>query len=385
MAKKEDVHQYIQALKKEIKLVIPLLEKNRKISQIHYGGGTPNSIPVNYINEINQLFFDSFEVIDNPEIAIECHPAYLNRDYVDKLKKAGFTRFSLGIQDFDRNVLKAMNRDPSMLPLGELTGLIREGENTSVNFDFIYGLPYQTKSSFLKTISKAIEIKPERLVTFSYAHVPWINKAQLVLEKKGLPIGEEKIDMTESAYNLLEENGYKSIGMDHYVLKSDALYSAQQSENLHRNFQGYCTRETTGQVYAFGVSGISQLSNGYAQNTKSVPQYIEAINSGSFTTIKGYQLTSNESIIKDFLTHFMCNKGINWSTMADRLNICISDLKKALMYNNTSLVEFQNDGIVLVDEDSIKITEDGLPFIRNVAASFDPLLKNTNRTFSKAV
>jgi oxygen-independent coproporphyrinogen-3 oxidase len=238
MAKEKEVDDYIKALKEEIKLVLPHIHNSRKISQIHFGGGTPNSISVGYLQEINELLMHSFSLTDKPEIAIECHPGYLDEAYINGLRKAGFNRFSLGIQDFSRKVLKAVNREPSILPMAELTSLLREVNHAGINFDFIYGLPYQSKESFVQTIHEAILLEPDRLVTFSYAHVPWVNKAQLVLERKGLPTAEQKIDMTEAAFNVLESNGYRSIGMDHYVRETDDLFVAQEQNKLPPQFSG---------------------------------------------------------------------------------------------------------------------------------------------------
>lgn len=385
MAKKDDVAAYIQALKQEIQLVIPHLDKSRKISQIHYGGGTPNGIAVEYLHEINQLFFDNFTFVNHAEIAIECHPAYLDVPYLQGLQQAGFNRYSLGIQDLNTDVLKAVNRTPSKLPLDELTAVIRGNEKATVNFDFIYGLPLQTKESFLDTIEKAIALKPNRLVTFSYAHVPWVNKAQEILEKIGLPSSAEKINMTEGAFNLLEQNGYKSIGMDHYVLEEDELYKAQESGNLHRNFQGYCTRETTGQVYAFGVSAISQLDRVFAQNTKSIPDYIANINDGNMPVIKGYELSDKESIIGKVISQFMCNKSLEWSELSKQIGFSVQEIQNSIILDNSLLSHFMDDGIIQFDDKKISITNNGLPFIRNVVASFDPLLKHSQKTFSKSV
>jgi oxygen-independent coproporphyrinogen-3 oxidase len=374
MAKEKEVDDYIKALKEEIKLVLPHIHNSRKISQIHLGGGTPNSISVGYLQEINELLMHSFSLTDKPEIAIECHPGYLDEAYINGLRKAGFNRFSLGIQDFSRKVLKAVNREPSILPMAELTSLLREVNHAGINFDFIYGLPYQSKESFVQTIHEAILLEPDRLVTFSYAHVPWVNKAQLVLERKGLPTAEQKIDMTEAAFNVLESNGYRSIGMDHYVRETDDLFVAQEQNKLHRNFQGYCTRETTGQVYAFGVSGISQLHGYYFQNTKSIKAYTESIKSKKLPVIKGYQLTDRELLIKNTITRFMCNKQLHLSSITDSIPV-----------DNKILQTFVDEGILTIENNILRITENGLPFIRNVAAVFDPLLRNSAKTFSKAV
>ncbi len=385
MAKEDRIKTYIEALEKEIAIVCERIDKTRKISQIHYGGGTPNSIPVTFLQKINGLLFEKFETIEKPEIAIECHPAFLDKEYIEGLKLAGFNRISLGIQDFNLEVLNAVNRDPSKLPLPELVDLLRGINNATVNFDFIYGLPYQTTESFGDTIKQAIELEPDRLVTFSYAHVPWVNKAQLILERQGLPTAMEKIEMTEYAYNYLTTNGYHSIGMDHYVKATDDLFTAQQNGMLHRNFQGYCTRETTGQVYAFGVSGISQFTGAYAQNTKKLKDYISTLNSGSLPIVKGIKRSGNESIIGNFITHFMCNKGVDWEKFSSDFNITTEDLKNALNPNEPELIDFQNEGLIITNANGIQITENGLPFIRNIVASFDPALKQTNKSFSKAV
>ncbi len=379
------VEEYLSALKKEMALVLPLLDKNRVVTQLHYGGGTPNAIPATWLIELNSFLFNQLNFAPSAEIAIECHPASLTHDYIKGLHVAGFNRFSLGIQDFNLQVLKAVNRQPSKMPLHELITALRAGKNVAVNLDFIYGLPHQTKESFLNTMHQALEHKPDRLVTFSYAHVPWVNKAQLKLEAAGLPSGKEKIDMTEAAYNLLSENGYKPIGMDHYVLETDELFKAQQKGNLHRNFQGYCTRETTGQVYAFGVSAISQLSHFYAQNTKHLPTYISKLNNQIIPLEKTYQLNEKELIIREIINQFMCNKTINWQEVSTQLGIHKSNLFECIVYDQDKLVEFQQEGIIEFDTEMVSMKENGLAFLRNVAASFDPLMTKNEKTFSKAI
>jgi oxygen-independent coproporphyrinogen III oxidase len=186
----------------------------------------------------------------------------------EQLILAGFNRFSLGIQDFKQEVLDNVNRNAPKRPVKEIVDWIRSYDNTAVNLDFIYGLPFQNKETFAETINKAVEIAPDRLVTFSYAHVPWIKKAQKILEIRGLPEADEKLEMFEAGYDILTGNGYTPIGLDHFARENDELTIALRNRKLHRNFQGYCTRETTGQVYAFGATGISQLESVYAQNEK---------------------------------------------------------------------------------------------------------------------
>jgi oxygen-independent coproporphyrinogen-3 oxidase len=255
----------------------------------------------------------------------------------------------------------------------------------AVNLDFIYGLPKQTAVNFSETISKAIELKPDRLVTFSYAHVPWVSKIQKKLEKEGLPAPDEKIKMYEAAYSLMTQNGYEAIGMDHYANASDELTMARRNKQLHRNFQGYCTRRTTGQVYAFGVTGISQLEGIYAQNTKSIDEYIATINKGELTTIKGYALTLEQIVVREVITELMCNEQIVWSHLGEILGMTSEEVKSHTTYNAELLQQFADDGIITLSDEKIQITEDGQLFIRNVAASFDPLLKSGQTNFSKPV
>ena len=229
-------NDYIEALKKEIKLVLPLLDRNRKISQIHYGGGTPTSQSVSFLKEVNQMLLSEFDCIDSPEIAIECHPGYMDEQYWYDLTGAGFNRISMGIQDFNTEVLKTVNRKTPRLPIEDAVKIVRN-KGLSLNMDFIYGLPLQTADSFTETIERAISLHPDRIVTFSYAHVPWVNELQKKLEMVGLPDVETKNKLYTIAKEMLTRAGYKTIGLDHFVLPDDELYQAQTTKQLHRNFQ----------------------------------------------------------------------------------------------------------------------------------------------------
>ena len=386
LRQKEVVDAYHQALIQEIKMVTARLDKNRMVSQIHYGGGTPNAIPVEYLQEINELLFSTFQFIPDPEIAIEVNPAYLTFEQMTGLKKAGFNRFSLGIQDFHTDILDAVNREKPGMPVEDIIAFLKkDSPKMAVNLDFIYGLPKQTAENFSETIRKAIELKPDRLVTFSYAHVPWVSKIQKKLEKVGLPAPDEKIKMFEASYALMTQNGYEAIGMDHYANAGDELTIARKNKQLHRNFQGYCTRRTTGQVYAFGVTGISQLEGVYAQNTKSIDEYIEKINRGELTTIKGYQLTKQQVIVREVITELMCNEQIDWQKLSSLLGMTSEEIKSQTCYNPELLQKFETDGLITLSDDIIQITTDGQLFIRNVAASFDPLILEGQTNFSKPV
>jgi oxygen-independent coproporphyrinogen-3 oxidase len=376
---------YVDALKKEIVMVKNYLDPNRKVSQVHWGGGTPNSLPVEMIEEIMQLIHANFSFIDKPEIAMECHPAMLDENFIAKLVTLKFNRFSLGIQDFKQEVLDNVNRDASIIPVEELVKMIRSHKNTSVNLDFIYGLPYQDEKSFAETINTAIEISPDRLVTFSYAHVPWVKKAQKILEVKGLPSADKKLEMFETGFQLLTQNGYDAIGLDHFAKPDDELSIAFKNRTLHRNFQGYCTRETTGQVYAFGATGISQLENAYAQNAKDTNTYVDLINKGEFTIEKGYQLNKSEKIIRHVINKIMCNYFINWHEATEILKVPVSEIIATINYDEKMLNQFAGEELLDFSNDEITVTDRGKYFIRNIASSFDPAMKNANKKFSKAL
>lgn len=380
----EELERYIKALHKEIDTILPLINKDRKIAQIHYGGGTPTAIPIKYLHDLNAHLLRDFDTIESPEIAIECHPAYLTEQDWRGLCEAGFNRFSLGVQDFNADVLKGVNRRGAQVNIETIFEILRSA-GAKVNMDFIYGLPLQSIESFEQTIRKAIALQPDRLVTFSYAHVPWVNKRQLFLEKLGLPTAELKEQIFNRASTLLHEAGYNTIGMDHFVREDDELYTAMQSKQLHRNFQGYCTRRTTGQVYAFGASAISQLSMAYAQNTKEPKSYIEMIEGGDFATIKGYGLTSEEYVAREVIERLMCNNAISWSEIAEYIKLSVEEVKSAVNYDREALLELAQDGVITFDECSIEMTSEGLPFVRNVAATLDKKMINNTLSYSKPI
>jgi len=385
MPEQETVKRYFGALKSELMLVSGLIDQNRKVTQVHFGGGTPNSVEAGYLEEIMEIVHERFSFVEFPEIAIECNPACLDPAYVKRLVAMGFNRVSLGIQDFSRQVLNNVNREPSYMPVNALVKLLRsEAPEMKINLDFIYGLPGQKVGSFLDAIRKAIQIRPDRLVTFSYAHVPWVNEAQKALEEIGLPDKDEKAAMYYEAAGLLKQNGYKAIGLDHFVTPEDELYSALQSGRLHRNFQGYASRETTGQVYAFGISAISQLQGVYAQNTKSPDEYIQELGRGIVPVRKGYVLNQSEIRIREVITELMCNRELHWDAVARRLETTADELRHTVRYNKQVLHEFEQDGVIEFDETHIRVTEAGAMLVRNVAASLDPLISPDNKKFSKS-
>lgn len=382
MARATVVESYVKALHQEMELLFPAIDKERPIAQIHYGGGSPTAIPISLLKELNEHLLSSFRVIDHPEIAIECHPGYLQEKDWQQLTASGFNRFSIGVQDFKIEVLKNSNRRPARLPMEQIFALLRE-KGAAINLDFLYGLPQQTAKSFAQSIEQAIQLLPDRLVTFSYAHVPWLNKRQLLLEISGLPDSQEKQAMFAGAAALLQGAGYQQIGMDHFVRPGDELNLAMQTKQLHRNFQGYCTRRTTAQVYGLGVTGISQLESAYAQNTKEIPHYLATIGKGELPIAKGYLLSPTEQLTREVIEALMCNNCIDWKDLSDRLHVSVSALKGATAYDEQKLSAFANDGLIRYTESYLEMTAEGAMFVRQVAASLDKLMLQTPHAYSK--
>jgi oxygen-independent coproporphyrinogen-3 oxidase len=246
-------------------------------------------------------------------------------------------------------------------------------------------LPGQTVGSFIDTIAEAIQIRPDRLVTFSYAHVPWLKKHQQILEKAGLPDPEVKMQMFLGAYNLLTTSGYQPIGLDHFVLPGDDLSVARKEHTLHRNFQGYCTRRTTGQVYAFGVTAISQLEKGYSQNLKSIADYVATVEKGKLPVERGYVLTPGEKVTRNIITEIMCNMKLNYQETAELNGLSAAELKNSVSPDERVLWEFEADGLIRHNSEEVEVTETGSLFIRNIAASFDRQFKPATKTYSRTV
>lgn len=383
-SKEEDDDVYFEAVLSEIDRVIERIDSSRNIAQIHFGGGSPSLADPRLLGKVIDRLTSRFSVIEKPEIAIECHPGHLTREGYGALLSLGFTRVSLGVQDFNPEVLKAVHRMPPLLPIEEVQRIM-SGYGVPLNLDFIYGLPLQTVESFEETIKRAIALHPSRLVTFSYAHVPSMFPAQKILEQRGLPSSEVKEEMYQRARKLLLDSGYLQIGLDHFVLPSDELHQAAVARTLHRNFQGYCTRRTTGQVYAFGVSAISQLTSGYVQNTKDIPTYLKTIKSGHLPIDRGLLLTKEQRIIREVITTFMCNECISWSDLAGRLQLTPEEVKGATAFDEKEMETMAQDGLIFLSDDEVRMATPGSPLLRYVASRLDPLQSEGGKIYSKPV
>ena len=379
------LERYIDALIKEIDYVSKKIDSNRILTQVHWGGGTPNAISYKFIERVTNKHFDTFKFASNYEMAIECNPAHIEFRHIELLKKFGFNRISLGIQDFRLDVLEGINRKPSKHPIEDIVKKISDEGFTGTNIDLVYGLPYQTPKRFDKTVDRAIKLNTDRIVTFSYAHVPSILPRQKILEDIGFPSSNDKALMYENAYKKLVDAGYVSIGMDHYSKPEDDFAIALKNKQLHRNFQGYCTLETTGQVYAFGASSISQLDSAYIQNIKNASQYINSIEKNNLAVLRGYSVNKEQKIIREIINSIMCNYYVDINLISKKYNLTNSELYNSIQFKEDSLEDFISDKILDFNDNKITINESGRLFTRNIAMRFDPLIDQKIGTYSNTV
>lgn len=366
-----DVATYVDYLHREFALVQPLLDPERHISQIHFGGGSPTAIPLAYIGEIIEMLTGAFAAAPGAEVAIEVHPGFLDASGWEQLIEMPFTRYSIGLQDLHHDVLKRAGRVPPRESIREVIAAMHDA-GKRVNLDFVYGLPGQTPESFVDNIHQALEMRPDRLVAFSYAHVPWIHPGQKVLEKYGLPTPELKQAMYDQASRLMVEAGYVQIGLDHFVLPDDPLAVALRSHRLHRNFQGYCPRDISGQVYGLGTTAIAQLHDAYAQNLKTLPEYYAEVDAGHLPTYVGYKLSREECLARDIITDLMCNYRTAPLEHVRAYDLPAATLRDLPMLDADRLEEMIQDGLVTLEEGGALVMNPTChPFVRNVASCFD--------------
>jgi oxygen-independent coproporphyrinogen-3 oxidase len=379
------VVRYFEALEKEMARTLPLLDAVRPVTQVHFGGGTPNGVPFRFLREILDRLRARFAFAPHAEIAIECDPNLLTLPKLAELREMGFNRISYGLQDFDRDVLEAVDRDFPRIPPRELVAASRELGFSGINLDLIYGLPLQTPDSFRHTLEQTVQARPDRIATFSYAHVPWVKDHQKVLEPKGLPTPEAKVEMALSILSMLQAAGYVAIGMDHYALPDDDLARALAQGKLHRNFQGYCSRRTTGQVVAFGASGISQLEESYLQNIKESRDWIEAVERGEWAVERAYFLSPKERLRRSVINRIMCDGRLDLDALESEIGQDLSNVEPAILAGWEGLADLEADGLCRREGRTLVLTGLGRLLVRVVAMRFDPMLASGQGRYSRTV
>lgn len=370
---------YIDAVLKEWQMYQELLPGVPVIKEIHLGGGTPTFFSAdNLVHLINNITSNSI-VREDREFSIEIHPNFTTEEHLRKLSAIGFNRMSIGVQDFDPQIQFAINRIQTYEQTKEVFDWGRKYNYKSINVDLIYGLPHQTIKSVEHTIALIKKFMPDRIAFYSYAHVPWKSKAQRRYTESDLPPASLKWEIYHRGSVLLEQAGFKSIGMDHFALAEDQLFIAAANGNLHRNFMGYTTTQSK-LIIGLGASSISATKNAFAQNEKVVEDYEAKINSGIFPLVNGHLLNEEDLVIQNYIHELMC---LNKTTVHKELHD--DNFLANVFFKLTSL---ETDGLIVVNEDAISVTEKGRLFIRNICAVVDAYLFNkeiTTQTFSKAI
>lgn len=382
--KREHIAEYNDYLKKEIDLLVPMISEKRKVEQMHWGGGTPTYLTPDEIRDIGNYIKSRFDFSQDIEASVEIDPRGLTREHMEALREVGFNRTSFGVQDFNPQVQEAVNRIQSEELTRQTVEWARELGFQSINLDLIYGLPHQTLETFTETIEKIIAISPDRIAVFNYAHVPWLKKHQVLIKAEDLPSPDERLQILKMTIERLMAAGYEYIGMDHFALPSDELAVAQKNGTLYRNFQGYSTKAGC-DVYAFGLSAISQFQNIYAQNLKRLPDYYKRVDSDDAATAVGYRMTFDDHVRKETINQLMCNLEISKRAIEAQFGI---DFEDYFASDIPKLEVFVQDGLLEIDEDKIRVIGSGILVIRNIAMCFDAYLEKMMKekpVFSKTV
>jgi len=374
--------RYLDYLEKEIALTAPLIEPGREVVQLHFGGGTPTFLTPEQLRRLGRMLRSAFRFSADCESGVEVDPRRLTRDHIEALREIGCNRASLGVQDNNPVVQEAINRIQPPEMTEQTIRWLREAGFTSINIDLIYGLPHQTVDSFAQTVEEVLALEPDRFAIFSYAHVPWIKPAQKIFDMRGnLPDQETKLAILQRATEQITSRGYVYIGMDHFAREDDELAAAQRAGTLQRNFQGYSTKAGT-DIFALGMSSISQTEGTYRQNEKDLPAYYAALDAGRLPIARGYMLTDDDRIRRATIMQLMCNGRLDFQEMSDGLGIPFADYFSAEI---AALAPMAADGLVEVGDHAITVTATGRFLLRNLAMCFDAYIAKNNARYSKTV
>ena len=376
----EPVASYVNSLIKEIELYRHHFDCKPKLGHLHLGGGSPSLLRAQDFERLHIALNDAFAIDFDTEISLEIDPNDHREDLLEGLKLLGVTRVSIGVQDFDPLVQKAINRPQTFEQTAALLSAVRDVGIRSVNIDALYGLPHQTSARLRQTISKVIDLSPDRLAIFGYAHVPWMKKHQTMIKDEYLPSGIERFYQAELAGNLLEEAGYKKVGIDHFARPDDGLYLAAKSGRLHRNFQGYTTDECK-VMLPLGASSIGRFSKGYVQNLVPTGRYKLKIGENSLPVAKSYRFSHQDEARGWLIERLMCDFKVELCTLEERFGLMGQKLSQQAL----SIADSEQLGLCEVVEGQFRIPENARPYARIVASHFDAHLEQRTFRYSRAV
>ncbi|UYW01751.1 oxygen-independent coproporphyrinogen III oxidase [Flavobacterium agricola] len=364
---------YIKYVLKEWQMYCDLLPEKPIIKEIHLGGGTPTFFSPENLEILLTGIFSTAKIHPEHEFSFEGHPNNTTRKHLVTLYNLGFRRVSFGVQDYAPNVQQAINRMQPFHNVAKVSLWAKEVGYTSISHDLVFGLPFQKLENIIDTIEKTKSINPDRLSFYSYAHVPWIKgNGQRGFKDEDVPKDTAKRELYEVGKKLLLEKGYEEVGMDHFALKTDSMYQSAIAKKLHRNFMGY-THSKTQVMIGLGTSSISDSWYAFAQNEKEIEQYYAALDKNELPILKGHYLTEEDLIVRQHILNIMCHFETNWEEPAMQL----PELNQIKMH----LRELIADNLIIIENQKLRVTEIGKPFIRNICMAFDlRLLKNKPET-----
>lgn len=374
--------EYLAVLAKEIAQRAPLFA-GRKVGQMHWGGGTPTYLSKTQISQLVAMLCQHFDFLPDAEMSIEVDPREIELDVLDHLRSEGFNRLSMGVQDFNKEVQRLVNREQDEAFIFALIARAKALGFNSTNIDLIYGLPKQTPESFAYTLQRVAALSPDRLSVFNYAHMPNLFAAQRKIKDADLPSAQQKLDILQHTIASLTESGYQFIGMDHFARPDDELAVAQREGKLHRNFQGYTTQGDS-DLLGLGVSAISMLGDSYAQNQKELKVYYSSVEAQGHALWRGLAMTEDDCLRREVIKTLICNFKLDYQTIEHQFGIDFADY---FAEDLQLLAPFERDGLVERDEQGIQVTPRGRLLIRNICMCFDIYLRQQARTqqFSRVI
>jgi len=386
---KSAVDIYLDRVEKELGRVLDIIGTDRKVSQFHWGGGTPNFLNEKETERTLQMFRDAFDILPGAEVSLEVDPRIATAEQVAFFKDVGFNRISLGVQDFSVATQKAIGRNQSRERTLAVYQGCRDAGFAGVNLDLVYGLPGQTRESFESTLTEIIGLQPDRVACFSYAHVPWVRPNQEMVDTTIMLEGYDKFQLFMLTVDLFKDADYTWIGIDHFAKKSDELSVALENKALHRNFMGYATKPAP-HMLAFGMSGIGDVCGRFVQNASTMTPWEEAVDAGKMPIIKGMKLDDDDKMRREMILNLMCNLVLPWSSTEKAWGRPADQILAASLPALDPLIA---DGLCVVDDYGLHITDKGRYFVRNVAMTMDAYLgdgakamaKKSNVTYSKTV
>lgn len=376
--------EYLQRLLKEIKLQAALFDKQRPVTQLHWGGGTPTFLNIDEMCQLMETTRQHFNLLadDSGEYSIEIDPREADANTIKVLRELGFNRMSLGVQDFDPTVQKAVNRIQTETETFAVLDAARKEGFRSISIDLIYGLPHQTPDSFKTTLDKILQVEPERLSIFNYAHLPTLFKPQRRINEADLPTPAQKLEVLQMTINYLLDAGYVYIGMDHFAKPDDELAIAQRNGTLYRNFQGYATHADCDLV-AMGSTSISKVGASYSQNVKTLEEYYARIDNNELAVFRGVALTDDDILRREVITQLICHFGLSIPKIEQQFNI---DFKNYFAQEWIELAKLQDDGLITYNDQQIDIVPAGRLLVRNICMVFDIYLRQAKeQRFSKVI